>query len=291
VVESHPWKRYFLTLYSYVSETEYDLVAHIAGRTDRHVWGIITPNQNEKRIQGIVQWNNGLLTQIYTIYPVNLNFLGSLNTVRSFQGIVHGSWRKQFSLLPDLAQLDIFTEPKTLQSFMQHCPNLKRLTIRIRGAALTDDHIITAIRTSMSRNTLEEFWIAPAPVGSTGETGGGSHVSSLSPSLCPSFNSITERIEAEDRAITENDLAAGKFASNDLVQLSMNCLKTLITTCASLKKVGDMASWSNVEEEELYMYCEELKQKRHKILITWANINLPDISYAKKKRANAKVGN
>lgn len=94
IVENHPWRNCVLTVYS--PEKQQHPVAHSSGpghgiskidhdlmiTPDDSYYGIITPNKHEKRIQGIIYWDMGLLTQLYSIYPININVLGNLNFLR-----------------------------------------------------------------------------------------------------------------------------------------------------------------------------------------------------------------
>lgn len=90
IVEHHPWKNCILNLYTLKNTNVLTNMTCAFGtipcenvpvRT-KHCYGIITPNQSEKRIQGVVYWKDTILTQLYTIYPININNLGLLNHLK-----------------------------------------------------------------------------------------------------------------------------------------------------------------------------------------------------------------
>ncbi|ODN03753.1 Phosphatidylcholine:ceramide cholinephosphotransferase 2 [Orchesella cincta] len=284
IIEYHPWRNCMLNLYALTCPDSLEdtggagVNSTNGNNTDRHCYGIITPNQIEKRIQGIVHWCNGSLTQLYTIYPVNINTLGILVQLKLFRGIINDTWRLQSSLLPELTQLEIFTEPSTLINIIECCPNLQKLRVRIRTHKLLDSHIVKPIQHSMCRRTLQDLWIAP---GSYPE----SHIVPKQTTQNSNADNVSNTSSLSSFA--EMDTTTTTYHSNDdkpeamiseLVQLSLECITAVLTACPNLKRLGDISLWSNVEPEELYVFCEQLKKQNYNTMIIWANLTLPNYS-------------
>ncbi|CAL8110205.1 unnamed protein product [Orchesella dallaii] len=275
MVEYHPWRNCILNLYALPYPDGDDstgaCINTLNGNTEKHCYGIITPNQVEKRIQGIVHWCNGTLTQLYTIYPVNINTLGILAQLKIFRGVVNDTWRLQSSLLPELTHLEIFTEPSTLMNIIECCPNLRKLRVRIRTHKLLDSHIVKPIQNSMCRHTLEDIWIAPGAYPEI-QIGTKQNPQNATDNISntSSFSSFAEA----DPTTTYEEKSESLIS--ELVQLTVNCASAVLAACPNLRRLGDLSLWSNVEPEELYLYCNELKKQNFNAMIIWANLTLPD---------------
>lgn len=146
-------------------------------------------------------------------------------------------------------------------SFIEFCPNLKKLHVRIRRNNLMDDHITKSIQNSMCRQSLEDIWIAPDGT-------------CLESSILAGISNNQDKGDKEEAQHC------------NLVQLSLECVESLIASCPKLKKIGDLSMWNEVDAEELFVFCDELKKKSSHILITWSNLVLPD--YTKRKQVTFK---
>lgn len=91
LIESHPWKNCRLEIFQYPcipSATDgggnniptLSTISTSVSTTDQLddsvSVGIITPSKDEKRIQGLVTFWLGNLSEIYSIFPFNINQLG-----------------------------------------------------------------------------------------------------------------------------------------------------------------------------------------------------------------------
>lgn len=190
-------------------------------------------------------------------------------------------WRSHSSLLPVLVHLDIFAEPATFVNIMQSCPNLRRLRVRIRKSNLHDDELADAIENCMCRRTLEDLWIAsarPMEIDTLGDSKKPfNDISSDNLSNVGSMSSFSQNGSCRELRFISTPV---QNSAPKLVQLSLESVGTLLRACPKLQRLGDLSTWAEIEEEQLYVYCEMLKRQNLDILILWGNMSLPN--YCKK---------
>ncbi len=76
-IKGHPWRNCNVSIYKEEIEPPRPGSSKGAEELDSsRVTAVITPSKEEKRIHGLVKFRGGLLTEIYSIFPINLNLAG-----------------------------------------------------------------------------------------------------------------------------------------------------------------------------------------------------------------------
>lgn len=71
-MENHPWQNSILTVHKESSNNSNE---SLGGSKAEMQLGLITSN-NERQVQGVLNFQDGQLTEMYSVYPINLNLLG-----------------------------------------------------------------------------------------------------------------------------------------------------------------------------------------------------------------------
>jgi len=168
------------------------------------------------------------------------------------------------SLLPELRELDMFAEPTTMVSMLEYCPNLKKVRVRILREQLYDHHIAKGVTNAMCKRSLEELWIAPSyKKEKFGEGTGSPDNNKLSTS-----HQTTKKTMGTSTDFDKLETILGRYEHvaqdivvglEDLVQLSAASITLVVQSCPKLKRLGDIAWWSQVDQKEASAICKELK--------------------------------
>lgn len=264
ISEQHPWKACTLSLYKEDIEDKY--------------FGFIIPNQEERRVHGTVTFSNSALTELYSIFPININLLGeACPKLQKFTGHLTDVWKRSSGILPELTRLEVFADPATITSILESVPSLRSLKIRVTRNPLTDDHLLKLLPNLMCSRTLEELWIAPGAFkasasGSEEEAAGGSEEESSK----QKYETVLLNYFAAERL--PRDASSDKSEENascqieDLVQLSVKFLHSVLTICKRLTRIGDVAWWTPLKKFELAKLEKDFaRREKRTITFIWEN--------------------
>ena len=202
--------------------------------------------------------------------------------LQSLQVILIGKWTQISTVFSILTCVDIFAVPYTLASVLRQCHNLIKVRFRVITKPITDEDILGSISISGSKETLQEFWIAP----------GSYKTSSGSPSNTSSESEkSSEGCSDAMIALTSKLIGNGEEAEvDDLCRLSIKCACKLIKLCKKLRRLGDLTWWSLTTASSVSNLCSDIKTLKLGIVITFDDILLPDFELPKKlKRSSTPV--
>lgn len=182
----------------------------------------------------------------------------------------------------------MFADPSTITSVLQSVPNLKKVRIRVIGQSLTDDHIIKSITQSMCHNTLEELWIAPGSYRNSDVQ----QPPKMKQDNQEEYYVATMNLQSKKPISKTENLAtddASKCPIEDLVNLSIECIRTLINFCPNLLRLGDIAWYSNTTQEDLEEICNEIKCRNSRMAFVWENHIFPDMTKDISKSTDSSI--